>query len=342
MIFSSGLGWGFTFTAITGVVVYYFRPKYHGFVLGLTSTGYGTTMIVIPPLAEWSIEQYGYQGTLLLLVGINLQLFICAAILRPTPAMITFMTNKTGSQRAIWSNLSFVYLSVEALIYCPGLSVVFVQLAYSVELILNVDRGTSGLVISVVGISNVVARIVVGAIVQLPGVDSFLQCAVQIGMTGGAVLLVPFVTSMPMMMFAAVLIGFGSSFDGSVLQMMIEEIVGEENLTAGVGAINVSFGVGLFFGSPIAGLIYDLSHDYNYTLYFGSAAMLLCMLMMFPTVINRRRQRQAKAVVTGNATKHNTENVTEDIRGNVVCIELKTQADVQSEGVRNRGFVFHM
>ena len=278
------------YTPQTTVVTYYFRPKYHGVVLGLTSTGFGTAMIIMPPLVEWLIQQYGWQGSVLLQIGLNLHLVVCAAVLRPTPSMVAFTTNDTGSQRAIWRKSEFVLLSVQQFICSLGLSVVFVHLAYSIEVILNVDRATSGLVISVSGISNVIARVVVGVIVKLPGVDALLQYAVQCGMTGAAVLLVPFVTSMPLMMFVAVLIGFGYSLYGAVLPVVIGQIVGKENLTAGIGAIHLGFGLGLCLGAPIAGLAYDLSKDYNTTLYFGGAVMVLSMFMMFPSIIKRRRQ----------------------------------------------------
>ena len=67
---------------VLGELIIYF-DKYYDVSSAISQVGLSFGIIAIPPLTQFCLDLYGWQGTALLLAGANLHLVMCGALLRP-------------------------------------------------------------------------------------------------------------------------------------------------------------------------------------------------------------------------------------------------------------------
>ncbi len=77
----SGLGLSFCFNAAIVAVTYYFEKR-RAFATGLSVCGSGLGTFIFAPLIDWLVITYAWEGALLILAAILLNLCVCGALLR--------------------------------------------------------------------------------------------------------------------------------------------------------------------------------------------------------------------------------------------------------------------
>ncbi|KAL5019056.1 hypothetical protein ScPMuIL_004778 [Solemya velum] len=77
-------GFGISMGCVTSVVMvaFYFRKK-RAFATGLAVCGTGIGTFLFAPLMEYSINEYGWRGALIIISGIVLNITVCGALYRP-------------------------------------------------------------------------------------------------------------------------------------------------------------------------------------------------------------------------------------------------------------------
>lgn len=77
-------GFGISMGCVTSVVMvaFYFRKK-RAFATGLAVCGTGIGTFLFAPLMEYSINEYGWRGALIIISGIVLNIVVCGALYRP-------------------------------------------------------------------------------------------------------------------------------------------------------------------------------------------------------------------------------------------------------------------
>lgn len=77
-----GFGRCLTYGPSLILVTNYFTKR-RGVAVGLSTAGVGLGMFSFPPLIEGIFGEYGYKGAMILLAGVTMHSFICAALFRP-------------------------------------------------------------------------------------------------------------------------------------------------------------------------------------------------------------------------------------------------------------------
>ncbi|XP_071500449.1 monocarboxylate transporter 12-like [Diadema antillarum] len=86
LYFTIGIFWGVSVALIynsSQVVVAYNFKRSHSRANSVASAGVGIGIMVLPPLLQLCINEYGWRGTLLLMSGVQAQLLVAALIFRP-------------------------------------------------------------------------------------------------------------------------------------------------------------------------------------------------------------------------------------------------------------------
>ena len=84
VIYFSGLGYSLTYVP-SHVLCGLYYSKHRSLATGVATAGSGLGSTVFPIILYNLIQYYGWRGSLLILTGLNLHLFIFAALLRPPP-----------------------------------------------------------------------------------------------------------------------------------------------------------------------------------------------------------------------------------------------------------------
>jgi predicted MFS family arabinose efflux permease len=261
--------------------MYFFPTESAGLAVGIAVSGGGCGAFIMPILIEYLITHFGWEGSMLILGGIALNICICGALLRPqTPAIKTKPDKKKKLNFKILKNSNLTLFLLHQILFTAASSVVYIHITAVIETLTGVSRTKSSLALTVIGISNFIGRIVHGAIGDLKSVNVISQYLTSYTILGCALIIFPNVPFYPTLIVIGGIFGFLSAPYASLTQLIIVGYAGIENLKFVYGLFLFNCGIGLMIGAPIAGLLYDLTNDYGTSMYFGGASIIACVLLM--------------------------------------------------------------
>lgn len=95
----AGVGFGLIYLPAIVCVAQYFEKK-RSFATGLAVCGSGFGTFVLAPVCKLLIEEYGWQGAMLLLGGFTLNIVVCGIIFRPLEGDVEGNKGKVASEEA--------------------------------------------------------------------------------------------------------------------------------------------------------------------------------------------------------------------------------------------------
>ncbi|XP_014774509.1 monocarboxylate transporter 12 [Octopus bimaculoides] len=165
----------------------------------------------------------------------------------------------------------------------------------SVGLRLNFSRNQSALLLSIIGISNTVFRIIIGWVSDQKWSNCFIINYTSLLVSGIATAFVPVFTNYPLLVSYCVVYGICIAAFISLRSIIMVELLGVENLTLAFGLIIMAQGISSFFGSPIAGWLSDMTGNFDAAFYMGGAALAVSGIICVPLerVSKWERKREA-------------------------------------------------
>ncbi|OWF36096.1 monocarboxylate transporter 12-like [Mizuhopecten yessoensis] len=152
--------------------------------------------------------------------------------------------------------------------------------ALAQDLDLSIAEGA--LLISIIGISNTVTRILVGWVSDQPWADCLLINNVALLIGGLITCFVPYYKIYSILAIYSVFFGAAIASFVSLRSIIMVELMGIERLTNAFGMVTLCQGLSSFIGSPIAGALADETGDYNITFYLSGVTLGLAGLICFP------------------------------------------------------------
>ena len=154
---------------------------------------------------------------------------------------------------SVFKKGGYLLLCVNNVLICSGLSVVYVHLAAFAEAS-GISDDNSAMLLSVIGISNLVGRLLIGGVSSHPRLNVFLTYSVSFMIGGMAATFFPVLRmSYPAMIVLSVLFGFFTASFGALLPALLIEILGLHRLAGAYGYLLLFMAVGQVIGGPIAG-----------------------------------------------------------------------------------------
>lgn len=114
------------------------------------------------------------------------------------------------------------------------------------------DDSASSLV-AIIGISSTVGQVVMGFIGDQPRIDTILFYNVMTSVAGIITLLVPLLTSFPLLALYSALYGIFISANYALTSIILVDLLGMEQLTSAFGVVSSAGGLAVLFGPPFAG-----------------------------------------------------------------------------------------
>ncbi|XP_014294874.1 monocarboxylate transporter 14 [Microplitis demolitor] len=144
------------------------------------------------------------------------------------------------------------------------------------------DNETATFLVSTIGITNTIGRIVCGTSTSLPGVDALVVNNVLISISGIATIISALSHSKGYQFFYAAIYGSSVSAFAALRSILVVELVGLEKLTNAFGLLLLFQGVAALIGSPLAGKLMEATGNYDASFYLSGTLILLSAVICYP------------------------------------------------------------
>jgi MFS family permease len=266
-----GVGIGLTYVPSVGAVQPWFTHN-RAFASGIAVAGIGAGNFLVPPLATWWIDLFGWRGAFFALAALCIVLGGAAAAVvdnRPEGPRRAAAAPPAGSTlgAALGSRL-FWALYLTLLLPMFGCFVPMVHLApYAVDA--GHPEAVGVLLVSLIGLGSLVGRFAIGAFADRIG-----RIAALAWMFGGlGAMLVLWWASTSIWALGAMAIAFGMFYGGFVatLPAVVMDLFGGRAVAGIIGWLYTAAGVGTLAGPPLAGIAYDAFGSYDAPILAGAA-----------------------------------------------------------------------
>jgi MFS family permease len=170
-----------------------------------------------------------------------------------------------------------------------GFYVPFVYLPSLAEDQLDISSDQGALLLSVVGISNTLGRIVSGWLSDFAFVDSLFVVNCSLVLSSLCVFFFPFVTSYTMLLTVGAFFGLSIAAYISLTSIVLVDLLGLEKLTSAFGLLTMFRGAASIVGPPIAGAVFEATASLNISFYLaGSFLLAAAVTSMLADLVRRR------------------------------------------------------
>lgn len=219
------------------------------------------------------------------------------------PAQNSFQDNIKDALKGLRDAIDFSLLkNTVFLIY--GLSCIFCMAGFFVPFIflpdhaegLGYSREKGTMLLSVLGITNTIGRVLAGWISDRPWADCLMINNISLIIGGIATILCPFCTTYVLLVLYACVFGMCIAAFVSLRSIILVDLIGLNSLTSAFGIIVLCQGITSFVGAPIAGSLYDATGSYNASYYLAGTTITLAGVMCLPLRrIARWQHKDSKA-----------------------------------------------
>ncbi|XP_014671934.1 PREDICTED: monocarboxylate transporter 12-B-like [Priapulus caudatus] len=304
----TGLGMGMVMTPSVVLVGQYFDER-RPLATIIASLGVPIGGICAPILTVQLIETYTWQGALLIMGGISLNMVVAAMLFRPLPAQKQTTTagarRTTGGAKKKTAALTkhqrgTLALHVAAILCLAGAnsSVFMMNVKYGVELGIPIDSVSK--LLAITHITSTLTRLAVALLSTKPWFDRCIAYAAAVFANGVVCLVYYFATAhalFPVVLFA---FGLGHGVSQSLMSAINVDLYGMRNLLLTEGVINCSNGLSTVVVPTITGILADYFGDtrtpflFNAAITFSGASLFVCVLLRHRCQTNKRRRRVAE------------------------------------------------
>ncbi|XP_023245300.1 uncharacterized protein LOC106637588 isoform X2 [Copidosoma floridanum] len=186
-----------------------------------------------------------------------------------------------------------------------GMAGLYIPFFYLVDAAVQkgVERSSASWLVSVIGITNTIGRVLCGYIADFESVDSLLLNNVCLIVATISVAATPLCSTTLHYMVMSTFFGFAISGYISLTSIILVDLLGLDKLTNAFGLLIMFRGVAAIGGPPVAGNLYDLTKDYGITFYVAGCFFLISTITSFvaPT-LKRCVKPQTQPVILDTLT----------------------------------------
>uniref|UniRef100_A0A1B0AM52 Major facilitator superfamily (MFS) profile domain-containing protein n=1 Tax=Glossina palpalis gambiensis TaxID=67801 RepID=A0A1B0AM52_9MUSC len=204
-------------------------------------------------------------------------------------------TLSTMLDTSLLKSPSFMCLAFSGFLTMMGFFIPFTFLVPRAELAGMSAKSALG-VVSGIGLVNTIARVLCGSISSFPSVKPLLLNNVAITAGGIATMFSGVVITPATQWTFAVLFGVCIACFSALRSIIAVEMIGLEKLTNAFGFLMLFQGLAATVGSPIAGVLFDMTGSYDVSFYFAGGLILLSAFLCYPLtcVSNWEKRRSEK------------------------------------------------
>ncbi|XP_065084879.1 monocarboxylate transporter 12-like [Ochlerotatus camptorhynchus] len=210
---------------------------------------------------------------------------ICPEAVRRTLATMLDMT--------LLRSPSFMLLAISGFFTMMGFFVPFIYITQRATSG-GMDQNVSLFIVSAIGISNTIARIVCGFLSSFKSVNALHINNVAITMGGIATMLSGLYITEAFQFTYAGIFGIAIACFSALRSILVVDLMGLEKLTNAFGILCLFQGMAAVIGAPIAGYFTDLTGSYNVSFYISGALITISAVLCYPlNMVNKWEKQRA-------------------------------------------------
>ncbi len=278
-----GVGVGLTYVPSVGAVQPWFRQR-RAFATGIAVAGIGAGNLVVPPLAAWWIDLFGWRGAYLALAVFALVLAGGAAcVIDNDPER---KDRRSGEVPGAWPPVeppagstlaealrSKVFWILYGSLFLPTIGV-FVPMVHLTPYATDLGHPDSAgvMLVSLIGLGSLLGRFFIGGLADRMG--RLRSLALMYAGLGAC--FIAWWQSQSLWALAVMAVCMGLFYGGFVatLPAVVMDIFGGRAVSAILGWLYTAPGIGTLIGPPLAGYAYDRMGSYDAPI-LGAAALSL-------------------------------------------------------------------
>ncbi|XP_029736069.1 uncharacterized protein LOC109424102 [Aedes albopictus] len=294
-----------------------------------------------------------YRGAMLNIQRYRLRASSCPDIYRNS--MTTIAKEKTAWYQGI-DEFKTLLVSILDLSYFRDIRFLLFAISnfllytwYDVPYVYLTDNATemgftasqSSMLISIIGIVNMVGEIVLGWMGDRKSVNANFTYAVCMGLCGLVTALVPLFTDYTALSFLAGAFGLFIAANYSLTSIILVELITLERFTNAYGLLLLVQGVANLVGPPLAGWISDIMESYNLSFYLAGMFIALSglLLLVLPAIgkykkYNQRRVSKEKSAGFDGYGMNNLTLTTAGTKSNGAAVLLTADCFAQEKLIK--------
>ncbi|XP_030850926.1 monocarboxylate transporter 13 [Strongylocentrotus purpuratus] len=316
----AGVFYGAAYFPSAIVIRFYFKKRL-GFANGITYAGVGAGFFVMSPLLETLCSEYGWKGALMIQSAINANFIALGVILRRTNMEQTIMTayrskpltashqvsdandlsraeslckrilrniDETFAISHLVKNAYFITLCLVSILSFASHISVLIYTAPKLVGDLGLSKTTASLVMSVYGISSLLARVLHGFLLDFKWISTTNLYILSLLIAGIQPLFNPLVTSTAGQFALIVVYGIGAGMMIPMTMLVCRKYVAINIVSSAIGLLITVGGVGNILGTQLMGQLSDATGSYAVPFYVcGSFYWLSAIAMALITKCKR-------------------------------------------------------
>ncbi|NXL93662.1 MOT2 protein, partial [Alectura lathami] len=321
--FLQGLGISFSWTPAISIVSHYFSKK-RALANAIASAGECAFAFTFGPFFQWLIGQYGWKGALLIIGGIQLNICVCGALMRPLASSCHLevshsetppsngvsrrdedkspITHKTFNWMLV-RRPEFVLYAMFGILAAMSFFVpplFLVPLSYS----LGIDESRTASLLSILAMVDFAGRLLCGWYANLHVTKTIHLLTMTITLISTSLMLLPLANNY---LSLAIFTGFYGFFFGTTVAVhitVLADVVDMSDFDSALGLFMLIRSTGGFLGPPLAGLIVDMAGDYRAGFYMAGATLVLAAV--FLVILDQFQQRSERRSQTNTKPEKST------------------------------------
>ncbi|NWS12090.1 MOT2 protein, partial [Pachyramphus minor] len=323
--FLQGLGISFSWTPAISIVSHYFSKK-RALANAIASAGECAFAFTFGPFFQWLISQYGWKGALLIIGGIQLNICIGGALMRPLASSCLLEAHHSKTQTPPCKSASrtdedkssiihktfnwmllkrpeFVLYAIFGILAAMSFFVpplFLVPFSYS----LGIDESWTASLLSILALVDFAGRLLCGWYANLHVTKTIHLLAMTITLISTSLMLLPLANNYVSL---AIFTGFYGFFFGTTVAIhitVLADVVGMTEFDSALGLFMLIRSSGGFVGPPLAGLIVDMAGDYRAGFYMAGATLILST--GFLVTLDQLQQRKERGSQTSTKPEKST------------------------------------
>ncbi|XP_041979886.1 uncharacterized protein LOC121733638 [Aricia agestis] len=197
---------------------------------------------------------------------------------------------------SLFKSITFNILAVSGFITMLGFFVPYMYVTKRAE---KHEVPNSVMLLSTIGIANIVGRVACGYVSSLPKVSPLWLNNIALSAGGLASMFSGYCYDFYFQLAYCVVFGLAVACFSSLRSIIVVEYLGLEQLTNSFGLFLLFQGLGAFLGVPIAGALFDMTQSFDISFYVSGGFMLFSAVMCYPIdYISRWEKSRSKKVAT--------------------------------------------
>jgi len=310
-----GFGLGLMYLSVYVIIGNWFENR-RAFATGIASCGSGVGTFIFNPLSMVLIEVYGWRGAIWITAGVLLNGVVFGMNFEEFPEKKSSEKSDLEANKkklidwSLFANVPFMMFCTSSFLCLLGFFIPFMYLPdYTMKKGFNRTQGS--LLVSVIGASNVIGRIVCGWVSDKTWANPLKIYNLALIVGGTSTMIAAFISSYEALIIYSIVFGIAVAAYVSLCAIILVEFLGLEKLSNSFGFLNMFRGIATLIGAPMAGFLYDMTGRYEEAFIVGGAAILLSGLICVPLRMVRKCVKTCKPCQSNDSNEKNN-SYTED------------------------------